>query len=462
MFHAPICLKSSLHPRGTRVAAACSVTLAAIGLLLVPASASAQGAAAGTQGGTRPRFSSGPRGTHETVNIPEASRVKAGDAGMRAHANIRYVLPQGATPSEAPPYSGYGYETPASLACIYHLVAPIAGCNPNSTINTPSGGSQTIAIVDAFDDPNAASDLQAFSTQFGLPFSDEKFRVVYAGGSAPPVDPSGGWELEESLDIEYAHAMAPNARLYLVEADSNSFSDLLTAVQVANNLIACGRKAHCPAGSRGRGEISMSWGGGEFPGETSLDAFFTAPGVVYFAAAGDGAGVIYPCASPNVVCAGGTSTARNENTGDLIAEIAWSDAGGGISFYEPVPSYQSAVPGIANQLGGYRGTPDLSADSNPNTGLWVLDNFPVDGLYTGWFTVGGTSAASPTLAGVVNARGTFALSSGAELSTLYSSHRAGYFNDISYGACGYYSGSFSGPGWDLCTGLGSPGSLGAR
>jgi len=122
--------------------------------------------------------------------------------------------------------------------------------------------------------------------------------VVYAGGSAPPVDPTGGWELEEALDIEYAHAMAPHARLYLVEAASNYDSDLFAAIQVANNLVVCGRTSSCPLGSRGRGEVSMSWGGGEFPQEASLDGYFTAPGVVYFAAAGDYPGVIYPCASP--------------------------------------------------------------------------------------------------------------------------------------------------------------------
>ena len=144
-----------------------------------------------------------------------------------------------------------------------------------------------------------------------------------------------------TLDIEYAHAMAPNATLYLVEANSNYYSDLLPAVQVASNLVACGQTTTCPANSRGRGEVSMSWGGGEFPQETSLDSYFTGSGVVYFASAGDSAGVIYPCASPNVVCAGGTSTARNQNTGNLIGEIAWSDAGGGVSLYEPIPGYQA-------------------------------------------------------------------------------------------------------------------------
>jgi subtilase family serine protease len=423
--------------------------------------ATAQRSSAGASNGAAEPNARGLHTARGTVVIPAASRANAGDLGLRAHITLRYIVSQGATPDEAPPFAGYAYETPASLACLYHVVTPIAGCNPIETINTPSGGSQAIAVVDAYDAPTAAADLEYFSSQFGLPFSEEKFQVVYAGHGAPPVDPTGSWEIEEAVDTEYAHAMAPNAKLYLVEADSNSFTDLFAAVRVATNLVACGRKSNCPRGSRGRGEVSMSWGGSEFASETSFDSSFTAPGIVYFASSGDSPGVIYPCASPNVVCAGGTSTARNQNTGNLIAEIAWSDAGGGISLYEPVPGYQSRVPAISAQIGSNRGVPDISADSNPNTGAWVFTNYPVDG-YTGWYIVGGTSLASPTLAGVVNANGQFANSSAQELSTLYSSESSGSFNDITYGACGYYSGSFSGSGWDLCTGFGSPKNLSAR
>jgi subtilase family serine protease len=393
-----------------------------------------------------------------TVVVPPASRATAADQGVRAHANVRYILSGVASPAEAPPFSGYGYETPASLACLYRVVAPIPGCNPNSTTNTPHGGSQSIAIVDAFDDPNAAADLAAFSAQFGLPYSSSKFQVVYAGGAEPPVDPTGGWEVEESLDIEYAHAMAPNATLYLVEANSNYNSDLYPAVLVASNLVRCGSTTTCPNNSKGRGEVSMSWGGEEFSEESELDPFFTTPGVVYLAAAGDDPGVIYPCASPNVVCAGGTSTARNENTGNLIQEIAWSDAGGGVSYYEPIPGYQAGTRSIARQLGGFRGVPDISADANPTTGVWVLDTNAVPGA--GWYIVGGTSLATPTLAGILNSSGQFASSSPAELFDIYGFGSFGSFNDITYGACGYYSGTFSTFGWDLCTGFGSPHNLG--
>lgn len=399
--------------------------------------------------------------------IPSSSQSRAADVGARAHTNIRVVVPpaDAATPGEAPPYLGYGYETPASLACIYRLVQPIRGCNPNVTTNTPMGGSESIAIVDAFDDPTAAADLQTFSTQFGVPFSAGKFSVVYASGTVPPVDPSGGWELEESLDIEYAHAMAPNAHLYLVEANSNSFVDLFTAVIVAGNLIQCGKTTTCPSGATGKGEVSMSWGGSEFTEETLFDSIMTAKNVVYLASAGDSPGVIYPSASPNVLSAGGTTTSRSLETGDLIAEIAWSDAGGGSSQVEPRPSYQN---GIARYAGSTRATPDLSSDSNPNTGVWIYDSNAYEGEVGPWWIVGGTSVASPTLAGILNAAatasGSFASSTSAELSLIYSELENplmyySNFGDILYGACNYYSGTYSQLGYDFCTGLGSPRGL---
>lgn len=444
------CLKHPIHNSsrfcGARVATALAAVITA-SLLTLALPASAQRTA------PRPQSS-----LTRTMVVPPASRASAGDQGVRSHANVRYVLSGIASPSELPPFSGYGYETPASLACLYRVVAPIPGCNPNSTTNTPHGGSQSIAIVDAYDDPNAASDLANFSAQFGLPYSPAKFQVIYAGGAQPPTDPTGGWEIEESLDIEYAHAMAPNATLYLVEANSNYDSDLFPAVEVASNLVHCGSTATCPNNSRGRGEVSMSWGGEEFSDELELDSFFSTPGVTYLAAAGDDAGVIYPCASPNVVCVGGTTTARSEYTGNFIQEIAWSDAGGGVSYYEPIPAYQANTRSIARQLGGYRGVPDISADANPNTGVWVLDTFAVPG--PGWYIVGGTSASTPTLAGILNATGQFASSSTAELVNIYGFGSFGSFNDITYGACGYYSGTFSAPGWDLCTGFGSPHHLG--
>jgi subtilase family serine protease len=402
--------------------------------------------------------------------IPASSQINAADKGVRAHTNVRFIVPATSSPLEAPPYSGYGYDTPASLACIYQVVSTSAGCNPNTTTNTPSGGSETIAIVDAYDDPEAYGDLAYFSEQFGIPFNPANFSIVYASGSQPATDPSGGWELEESLDIEYAHAMAPNATLYLVEANSNSNADLFTAVQVASNLVACGQTTACPKTSKGKGEVSMSWGEGEYSGETKWDSYFKEPNVVYVASAGDSAGVIYPSASPFVVSAGGTSNARSLVTGDLIEQIAWSDAGGGVSSYEPIPSYQS---GIASIAGKFRATPDISSDANPNTGVWVFDSFPYDGSYypSSWWIVGGTSVAAPTITGILNAAATnshkFAASTSAELTTVYAAlaSKTDYpadFTDITYGACNYYSGTFAATGYDLCTGVGSPKGLAGK
>jgi kumamolisin len=400
------------------------------------------------------------------VRVPDSNHAYAEDRGVKAHTNVQFTLAVAPSPAEAPPYAGYGYETPASLACIYRVVAPIRGCNPNSTKNTPDGGSESIAIVDAFDHPNAASDLETFSAQFGIPFNANKFKVVYAQGSRPPQDPTGGWEIEEALDIEYAHAMAPHATLYLVEAKSNFDSDLYGAVLVATNLVRCGKTTQCPANANGKGEVSMSWGGGEFSNESDFDWVFTGKNVVFLAATGDSSGVIYPSASPNVVGVGGTSTARSLNTGNLIQEIAWSDAGGGLSFYEPTPSYQA---GIANIAQGSRALPDVSADANPNNGYWVYDSIPIPGddNPSNWWLVGGTSASTPLVAGIINAASTesghFATSTRDELTrfyTAYANHQAyGDFWDITYGACNYYSGSFGVGGYDLCTGIGSPKGL---
>jgi kumamolisin len=420
--------------------ASVAIQAAALTALLFTIAASAQAQAPNA----RPR----------DIVIPPSSHANANDIGIAAHTNVRYADAAVPTPSAAPNYAE-AEETPQSLACLYGVVAPSYGCNPATATNTPSGGSQTIAIVDAFDDPNAASDLANFSAQWGVPYKRNKFQVVYAGGSEPAADPTGGWELEEALDIEYSHSMAPNAMLYLVEANSDSYADLFTAVQVASNLVVCGKTTTCPSRSTRRGEVSMSWGGTEWAQESANDSYFTTPGVVYFAAAGDYPGPSYPCVSPNVVCAGGTSDSRNQLTGNLIAQITWQDGGSGVSYYEPTPSYQSA---LGSQLGGQRGVPDLAADSNPYTGVWVLDTYPIPGA--GWYIVGGTSVATPVLAGIVNASGNFASSTQSELTSLYGALGSSEFTQITYGACGYYSATFASHGWDQCTGLGAPANLG--
>jgi subtilase family serine protease len=399
------------------------------------------------------------------VYIPESSVARAGDAGVRMHTNFAIFLPGGAKPDEAPPYLGYGYETPASLACVYQLVTVTPGCNPNTVTTNPTGGSNAIAITDAYDDPWAAPDLAYFSAQFGIPFSPAQFQVVYANGVEPTEDPTGNWEFEEALDVEWAHAMAPNATIYLVEAASSSNSDLLQAVVVAGNLVQCGQ-VNCPSGGTGKGEITMSWGGDEFNGETAYDAYFTTPGVVYFAAVGDTPGVTYPCVSPNVVCGGGTATARNPSTGNFMYEIAWSNGGGGVSQYEPRPSYQATIANLGATT--FRGVPDVSFNSSDTTAMWVWDSEPFQiygASYGGWYVGYGTSFSDVAWAGIVNAAGSFALSSVNELTTLYSDRfNPSDIRDITsaYGFCGPYSGWTPLTGWDYCTGIGTPLGYGGK
>jgi kumamolisin len=385
------------------------------------------------------------------VVVPQSSVAHPGDAGVIAHTNLRLTMPEGgpiaidpnAQPNELPPLPGVFFETPASLACVYRLVKhPLPGCNPDQTTQTATGGSRAIAIVDAFDDPNAAGDLALFSLIFGLPPAD--FTVVYASGSQPPLDPTGGWELEESLDIEYAHAMAPGAKLFLVEAASNRGSDLFAAINLASTLVA----------SHGGGEVNMSFSFGEFPQETQYDGLFTTPGVVYFASAGDGPGGEWPATSPNVVAAGGTTISRNSLTGQFLLESTWQDAGGGPSLYEARPHFQDAIAGI---VGPARGTPDLSFVANPYTGVWVVDTNLYEGKPGGFFIIGGTSVSSPSLAGIINNAGEFHSSSQAENAEIYRHlfFDRDDFRGILYGNCGVNIGNFATPRWDFCTGIGS-------
>jgi kumamolisin len=389
------------------------------------------------------------------VITPASSLVNTADLGKKAHTNIRLLGPGITDPMEAPPYGGYAYETPASIGCVYLVGVFVSGCNPNSLTKNPTGGSKTIVIVDAFDDPEAPADLAYFSAQFGLPFTPSKFQVVYTGGYQPEIDVTGGWETEESLDIEYAHAMAPNATLYLVEAQSNSFSDLFNAVTEATNIIQCGNFTDTVGACTsvtGAGEVSMSWGGGEFSGETSYDTYFNQTNVVFFASAGDAPGPEYPSVSPNVVAVGGTSIQRSAVTGNLVNETGWQDAGGGPSSYEAKPSYQSGLTAFSSRV-----TPDVSSDANPYTGVWVYDSFPNDYDFgtVGWWIIGGTSVSSPTWAGIVNAAGSFAATSSAELTKLYADPAAD-FRDIRTGSCYYYMYYNAVAGYDVCTGIGSP------
>lgn len=304
---------------------------------------------------------------------------------------------------------------------------------------TGDGSGQTIAIVNAFDDPAIASDLHVFDQQFGIA-DPPSFSKIYASGTTPRTD--AGWAAETALDVEWAHAIAPGANIVLVEARSDSLNDLLAAVDVARSL---------PSVS----VISMSWGGDEFSGETSYDGIFTTPaghrGITFVAATGDqSAGAIWPAASPNVLSVGGTSLTLSG--GNYLSETAWSGSGGGQSKYESEPAFQAAV-----QSSGARTVPDVAYDADPNSGFAVYDSLPASPRSPGgWLVVGGTSAGAPqwaALAAIVD-QGRAAAGNGslANLQSLLYQVPASGFHDIFTGSNGLPATS----GYDLVTGRGSP------
>ena len=320
-------------------------------------------------------------------------------------------------------------ETPGSLACVYKLVKQTKGCPRTSNI-LASGGVGAVAIVDAFDNPRAVADIKAYAQQYGI--KKYNFKVVFASGHRPAYD--SGWALEEALDIEMAVAMAPKAKIYLVEADTNSDTDLYFAETVAAKLVV----------KAGGGVISNSWQGGEYSGEDADGKkYFNQKGVVYFASSGDGGynRTGFPAVSPYVIAAGGTWILR-DSKGNFSSEVYWSGGGSGLSQFEARPKYQDIIKKI---VGSKRGVPDFSG-----VGIHV-------GVYDngGWFDVAGTSISSPLLAGIVNAAGSKMTSTNAELTQIYKD----YANKTTYKA--EFRDIVNPPpnckkGWDLCDGVGSP------
>jgi subtilase family serine protease len=314
------------------------------------------------------------------------------------------------------------------------------------------GTGQTIAIIDAYDYPTASTDLHAFDVAAGLPDPPSLTRVNQTGGTTLPGDDPAGkdnsdWEMEEALDVEWSHAMAPGASIVLVEANSANTSDILNAAvgyaRSASGVVA----------------VTMSFGGLEDSTVTSLDSLFTTPsghaGVTFLASTGDdGAPGYYPALSPNVVAVGGT-TLNTNSSGGYLSETGWSLSGGGISTVEPQPSYQS---GVVTQSTTARTTPDVSFDADPNTGVAIDDTYDF-GTSNPWEVVGGTSVASPSWAGLIAvADQGRSLSGGSSLDgfgktlpKLYSV-AASNFHDITSGNNGYAAG----PGYDLVTGRGTP------
>ncbi len=308
-----------------------------------------------------------------------------------------------------------------------------------------NGAGETIAIVDAYDDPNIASDLHQFDLAFGL--SDPTLTKVNQNGGSSLPSGNTGWATEIALDVEWAHAIAPAANILLVEANSSSLSDLLTAVNYARN-------------ASGVVAVSMSWGAGEFSGENSYDSYFTTPsghnGVAFIVASGDsGAPTDYPGASPNVLGTGGTTLNLNGSNG-ISSETAWSGSTGGLSAYESQPAYQK---GIVTQSSTQRGTPDVAYDANPNTGFPVYDSY---GYSSPWGQYGGTSDAAPQWAALVaiadqgrSVAGEAPLT-GTQLSTDLYQLPAADFNDTTSGSSTGSPKLSATTGYDLVTGRGSP------
>ena len=286
-----------------------------------------------------------------------------------------------------------------------------------------NGAGQTIAIVNAYHDPNIAADLKVFDRQFGL--ADPVLTQVapFAGGGTLPTN--ANWAAETSLDVEWAHAMAPAAKILLVETTTTNLSDLLAAVKYA-------------AAQPNVSVVSLSWGVGEFAGEAALDSTFVTPAghapVTFVAATGDTAGsTLWPAAAPNVVAVGGTSLTTS-GTGAYVSESVWANSGGGASFYETEPAAQRSV-----QSTGKRTTPDVAYDANPQTGLAVYDSFGATAT-SGWRELGGTSAGTPQWAALLaitnQGRALKGLTNISNATTALYALPAADFHDVTQGASG--------------------------
>ena len=335
----------------------------------------------------------------------------------------------------------------------------------NNIVSANGGAGMTIGIVDAFHYANADADLASFNTVMGQPqctIASGCFRQLDQNGNNAANTTCGSnpnWELETMLDLEYAHAVAPNAKLVLVEGCDNSFANLGVAVTTAVGLADV---------------VSNSYGTVDFIGESSLDFLYTGPKPILFSSGDAGNPTSYPCSSPYVTCVGGTALHPVSGVNFTRAsETGWAGSGGGCSIEEPAQNYQ--LNNGVNVCGAFRATPDIASDAQPNTGAIVYDSG--NGTY---FLVGGTSLATPLMAGIVadldtarttvlptflrkpklqGAAGSPTLNSSLYLK--YAGQPAGspysfyYFdiltgnNDVNGTGC-----CTAGPGYDLVTGLG--------
>ncbi|MGN6473072.1 MAG: S53 family peptidase [Mycobacteriales bacterium] len=382
---------------------------------------------------------------HTTSDRHSCGTPAAGHVACNAIQHARQdVMSDGSTkPATSSSPLGYG---PTELRSAYNLASAA----------TAGGTNQTVAIVDAYDDPNAEADLNTYRSQYGIPLCQSStgcFQKLNESGNTGPLPKvDAGWAQEESLDIDMVSAICPNCKIMLVEASSASYTDLGTAVNTAV--------------SKGANVVSNSYGGGESSSETSLaNTYYTHPGVAIVASAGDsGYGVEFPAAAPYVTAVGGTTLTKT-STGRGWAETVWGSSRGGSGTGSGCSSYVTKQSWQTDAGCTRRTVADVSADANPNTGVAVYDSTP-DGSYVGWMQFGGTSVASPIIGAVYALAGNASTVTGAS----YAYQHTGSLYDVSSGANGTCTSRRSTGSAYLCTGevgydgptgLGTPNGVGA-
>ncbi|MFD7370535.1 S53 family peptidase [Streptomyces mirabilis] len=360
----------------------------------------------------------------------KALRVTGGTtAFQKANAHADAVTPKAA---DAATPSGYG---PSNLQSAYGLTSAAAS----------NGSGETIAIVDAYNDPNAEADLAKYRSYYGLSActtANGCFKKVSQTGSTTSLPSSdAGWSEEISLDVDMASAICPNCNILLVEATSATMANLGKAV---NEAVTLGAKY-----------VSNSYGGSESSSDTSYDtSYFNHPGVAITVSAGDsGYGAEYPAASKYVTSVGGTALSSSSNSRGWT-ESVWETSstegtGSGCSSYDAKPTWQTDT-GCSK-----RTIADVSAVADPATGVSVYDSY---GVTAGWYTFGGTSASSPIIAGVYALGGT--PSSGSYPASFpYASAGTSALNDVTSGSNGSCGSSYlctAKSGYDGPTGWGTP------
>lgn len=361
------------------------------------------------------------------------SQVKADDlCGAAAIGQVRCFAKLVMNPGILPHQGNISGYVPSDLQSAYNL--------PSAT----AGQGQTVAIVDAYDDPNAESDLAVYRSEFNLPpctMANGCFRKVDENGGTnyPPQD--SNWDGEISLDLDMVSAICPNCHILLVEASTANFSDLATAVNTAASL--------------GANAISNSYGGSEDASETSYAAAYDHPGIAITASTGDsGYGTAAPSVFSTVTAVGGTSLYQQAGTQRGWYEMAWSDGGSGCSQYIAKPAWQT------DPDCGMRTVADVAAVADPNTGVAVYDSVPVQGQ-SGWVVFGGTSVSSPIIASVYALAGN-AKSLNIDGASYIYSHTSD-LNDVTFGSNGFCFDYLcnAGPGYDGPTGWGTPNGVGA-